>query len=187
METFTEAKPFVNDQFFKKKREEVLIKLESLFESESIDAPIIEIIRDFTTLPHCFTIQSCYGHFVHNKQKDPNNVEPLSNYQDEISKVDYRIAYMAFCLQNNDLGRKLFDDLKAVIEINPAYVQFGSAEWFWERYVNSYVLQVEPERDKTKDRVYVRMKEALHIEKVRNEFFIEIQKIIQKHQKLTRK
>jgi len=186
METFIEAKPFIDNPYYEKKREEELVELESLFKSRSIDVPIIEIMRNFTTLPHCFTIQCCYGHFVHNKQKDPNNIEPLSNYQEEISKVDYRIAYIAFCLQNNELGRKLFEELKAVIEIDPAYVQFGSAEWFWERCVNSYVLQVEPERSKTKDRIYVSMKEALHIEKVRNRFFLEIKKIIQKHQQFAR-
>jgi len=46
METFTGAKPFVNDSYFEKKREEALIKLESEFKSG-----------------HCFTIQSCYGQF----------------------------------------------------------------------------------------------------------------------------
>lgn len=187
METFTGAKPFVNDSYFEKKRGEALIKLESEFKSESIDVPIIEIIKGFATLPHCFTIQSCYGHFVHNKQRNPKNVKPLSNYQDETSKAEYRIAYMAFCLQNNKLGRKLFDDLKAIAEIDPAYIQFGSAEWFWERCLNSYVLQVEPERSKTEDRVYVDMKEALHIEELRNKFFVELKKILQKHQQLVRK
>lgn len=187
METFTEAKPFVDDPYYEKKREEALIELEGLFKSRFIDTPIIEIIRGFTTLPHCFTLQSCFGHFVHDQQKNPKNVEPLSNYQDEISKVDYRIAYMVFCLQNNELGRKLFDDLEAIAEIDPTYIQFGSAEWFWQRCINSYVIQVEPERSKSKDRVYISMKEAFHIENVRNRFFVEIKKILQKHMQLVRK
>ncbi|MEX2720627.1 MAG: hypothetical protein Q6362_004310 [Candidatus Wukongarchaeota archaeon] len=166
METFTGAKPFVNDSYFEKKRGEALIKLESEFKSGSIDVPHN---RNYERL--CYASSLLY----------------YSELLWAISKVEYRIAYMAFCFQNNELGRKLFDDLKAIIEIDLAYIQFGSTEWFWERCLNSYVLQVEPERSKTEDRVYVDMKEALHIEELRNKFFVELKKILQKHQQLVRK
>lgn len=32
----------------------------------------------------------------------------------------------------------------AITAIEPDYLQFGSADWFWERWLNSYALQVEP-------------------------------------------
>ena len=57
-------------------------------------------------------------------------------------------------------------------------MQLGCAEWFWKRQVNSFVLQVEPKRYKTKDRVSS-YKEALHIEKIRNTVFMELKKTIQ--------
>jgi len=56
-------------------------------------------------------------------------------------------------------------------------VQFCCADWFWKRQVNSYALQVEPERYKTKDKITINFQEALHIENVRNEFFRRIEKI----------
>ena len=42
-----------------------------------IDEPIIEIVNAFNTLPYCFTLQSCYGHFVYSGQKSSHNLEPL--------------------------------------------------------------------------------------------------------------
>ena len=187
METFTEAKPFIDDPKYEKKREKALIELQRLVKSGSIDIPIIEIVTGFATLPHCFTLQSCYGHFIHAQQKNPENVEPISKYQNIKSIANYRIAYMAWCIQNNELGRILFDDLKTITEVEPAFIQFGSAEWFWERYVNSYVLQVEPESSKNKDSINVSVKEGLYIEKIRDQFFIELEKVIQKHQRSLRK
>ena len=55
--------------------------------------------------------------------------------------------------------------------IDSDYVQFGSADWFWSNQVNSYVLQVEPDRYKHQDTVLLPYKEALFIEKIRNAFF----------------
>jgi len=97
-----------------------------------------------------------------------------------IPNVEYRIAYIALCLQNSDSGRALFQDLSGLASTNPKYIQFGCAEWFWGRQVNSYALQVEPERYKTKDRIVVGYREALHIEKVRNEFFSDLGRIIER-------
>ena len=99
---------------------------------------------------------------------------------DSITIVEYRIAYIALCIQNSDLGRILFDDLRKIPAIDPEYIQFGCAEWFWKKQVNSYALQIEPERYMTKDRISVNYQEALHIEEIRNEFFSELKKVIQK-------
>lgn len=145
----------------------------------ALDAPIVEIIDGFSKLPYCFTLQSCYGHFLHKSQKNSRNTEPLPT-SDDIARVEYRIAYMALCLQNSKLGRELFHDLAKIPAIDPEYIQFGCAEWFWEKQVNSYALQVEPQRYMTRDKVSVAYQEALHIEKIRDKFFRALKGIVQK-------
>ncbi len=174
METFTKLKALVDDPHYVEKREESLRKLQI----STIDAPIVGIIEDFAKIPYCFTLQSCYGHFVHKNQQNPKNTEPLSNF-DKSSSIEYRIAYTALCVQNNDLRKQLLKDLEKITEIEPEYIQFGSAEWFWRRQVNSYVLQVEPERYKTEDRCRLSIQEALYVEKVRNHVFGELKNWVQ--------
>jgi hypothetical protein len=94
-----------------------------------------------------------------------------------VSGVEYRIAYIAFCIENNMKGRELLETLKKVSAIAPDNIQFCSAEWFWERQVNSYALQVVPERYKNEDIAILSYREALNIEKTRNEFFKALKKI----------
>ena len=97
MKTFTKLKAFVDDPHYYEKREESLCKLQI----STIDAPIVEIIKDFAKLTYCFTLQSCYGHFIHKGQENPKNVEPLSLSDfDKTSSIEYRIAYLALCIQN---------------------------------------------------------------------------------------
>ncbi|MBC8484665.1 MAG: hypothetical protein H8D45_01325 [Bacteroidetes bacterium] len=172
METFTEFKPLVDNPYFLQQREKSFNQLDI----NTIDAPIKEIIKAFSNLPYCFTLQSCYGHFLYDNQKNPNNIEPLPE-SDNISKVEYRIAYIALCIQNNEQGRILLQELKKIPAIDQDYVQFACADWFWQRQVNSYALQVEPQRYKTKDKITINFQEALHIEKVRNEFVRRLEKI----------
>ena len=59
--------------------------------------------------------------------------------------IEYRIAYIALSIQNNEKGQEIVRMLKNIANKNLAYIQFGSAEWFWERSVNSVVIQVESE------------------------------------------
>ncbi|MFC1561115.1 hypothetical protein ACFL4V_01410, partial [Candidatus Latescibacterota bacterium] len=158
---------------YHEQRQESLSRLDI----NTIDTPIIQLIEGFSKLSYCFTLQSCYGHFLHNNQNNPQNFKPLSD-SNNISNVEYRIAYIALCIENSDSGKILFHNLSKAPEIDREYVQFGCAEWFWKKQVNSYALQVEPERYKTKDRIYVSYQEALHIEKIRNEFFRELKKIL---------
>lgn len=146
---------------------------------DMIDKPIIDVINAFNKLPHCFTLQSCYGHFIYCGQNDPHNLEILP-ITDTITRVEYRIAYIAFCIDKSDQGRQLLDDLKGITIIDPENIQFGCAEWFWKRQVNSYALQVEPDRFKFKDKAVLDYKEALRIEKIRNEFFIRLEELLQK-------
>jgi hypothetical protein len=174
LETFTEIKDFVDNPHFSEQRRKSLSKLDF----NTIDAPIAEIIKRFSKLPYCFTLQSCYGHFLYHDQRDPHNIEslPISN---KIKKVEYRIAYIAFCIKNSESGIELFHDLSKIIVIDPEYLQFGCAEWFWKRQVNSYALQVEPKRFMTKDKVTIPYDEALYIQNVRDKFLDAIKKIVQ--------
>jgi hypothetical protein len=173
LETFTEFKPLVDNALYEEHRKASL----STLDINTIDAPLIEIINGFSKLHYCFTLQSCYGHFLHNSQDNPKNVEPLSR-SDSISNVEYRIAYIALCIKNNDRGHALIQRLKAISLIDPDYVQFGCAQWFWKRQVNSYTLQVAPKRYQTKDTMLVGFQEALHIEKIKNAVFDQLNKIV---------
>ena len=174
METFTELKELVENRNYQIQRQETLHALTD----EMIDVPIINLVNSFNKLPYCFTLQSCYGHFVYNGQKDSRNVEPLPR-RDTIVEVEYRIAYIAICIENSSLGTELFEDLRKIPAIDPKNVQFCCAEWFWERYANSYALQVEPDRFKRKDTAIVDFNEALHIEKTRNEFFTRLYRLLE--------
>ncbi|MEJ2103904.1 MAG: hypothetical protein P8X47_04920 [Ignavibacteriaceae bacterium] len=173
METFIKPKALVENPNFQNQRREYL----SLLKDETIDRPITGLINSFNDLRYCFTLQCCYGHFVYEGQPNPKNVErlPLTN---TIPTVEYRIAYIAFCIENSDLGRKLLEALKEITNIDPDNIQFGCAEWFWERNVNSYVLQVEPDRFKLEDKAILVYNEALEIEEIRDKFFIELKKVI---------
>jgi hypothetical protein len=178
VETFTELKELAENPHYQDQRQRSLAGLSD----EMIDAPIIDLINDFNKLPYCFTLQSCCGHFLYNGQNDSYNLEPLP-ITDTIAKVEYRIAYIAFCIENSVSGRELFDSLKEITAIDPDNVQFCCAEWFWKRQVNSYALQVEPDRFKRKDTAIVDFKEALHIEKIRNEFFIRLYELLENAKK----
>lgn len=175
METFTELKELVENRHYQAQRQKSMAGLSD----GMIDVPIIELINGFNKLPYCFTLQSCYGHFVYNSQKDPHNFESLP-ITDTIARVEYRIAYIGFCIENSASGRGLFEALKKITTIDPENIQFCCAEWFWKRQVNSYALQVQPDRFKHKDRAILDYREALHIEKIRNEFFIQLQELLQK-------
>jgi hypothetical protein len=177
LETFTEPKEFTENPHYKEQKYKSLLGLTDIM----IDEPIIEIINGFNILPYCFTMQSCYGHFIYNGQKDPHNLDSLP-IRKTITRVEYRIAYIAFCIENSDPGRRLFEALKEITVIDPENIQFCSAEWFWKRQVNSYALQVEPDRFKHEDRAILYYREALHIEKIRNEFFVQLKELLQKQQ-----
>jgi len=176
LETFTEPKELVENPRYRTQRQRSL----SLLTDDVIDPPIIGLIKDLNKWPYCFTLQSCYGHFVCNDQNDPHNLEPLP-VTDTVAEVEYRIAYICFCIENSDEGRGLLESLKDITAIDPANVQLCSAEWFWIRQVNSFALQVEPERFKRQDKAILDFKEALHVEKIRNEFFLRLEELIEKH------
>ncbi len=173
MKTFTGPKITAINENFRKQRQKSLSELSKAM----IDTPIIKIINSFNKLDYCFTLQCCYGHFLFNRQVDTTNLDPLPA-TDTKSPVEYRIAYLAFCIENSDSGRRLLEDLKKVAVHDPENIQFGCAEWFWKRQVNSYVLQVEPYRFRYEDKVMLQYPEALHIEKIRNEFFDLLEQLL---------
>jgi len=174
LETFTELKDLTENPHYEVQRQKSLCNLTD----DMIDMPIIDLINGLNKLPYCFTLQCCYGHFVNKGQKDLYNLEPLP-VKDTIAKVEYRIAYIAFCIENSPSGRGLFEALKEITVIDSENVQFCCAEWFWKRQVNSYAVQVEPDRFKRKDKAILVYKEALYIEKVRNEFFVRLDELLE--------
>ena len=176
METYVEAKGLVDNQDFSKQREIALGELSF----NIIDKPIVDVIRKITTISYCFTLQSCYGHFLYDQQNDPNNIEPILSIACD-TNIEYRIAYVAVCVENSLDGKRLLKELSELISTDLNCIQYGSAEWFWDRQINSYVIQVEPERFRTQDRCVIDYQEAIRLEKVRNQFYQELDMIIEKH------
>ena len=125
MKTLTEPKKLVENPNYQEQRHKILAGLTDAM----IDVPIIDIINDFNRLSCCFTMQSCYGHFIYNNQSDPHNLDPLP-VTNKIENVEYRIAYIAFCIENSDSGRTLYKALKKITYVDPENIQFCSAEWF---------------------------------------------------------
>lgn len=158
-----------------------MAELERMLASDSIDAPIAGLVERCARIPHCYTIQSCYGHFVCEDGTDVHRLKPILDDLVEDSYVHYRIAYMAFCLKWDASGQRFHDDLAAVTEVDPEYVQFGSADWFWNRCVNTYVLQVEPLRCVMEDSLDVGIREAIRIEAARDEFCSKLEVTIERH------
>ena len=112
METFTDLKDFVDNPYFHDQRQKCLSKLDL----ESIDTPIVELISGLANLDYCFTLQSCYGHFLYNSQNNPFNTEPLLA-SNSISSVEYKIAYIALCIENSKQGKVIFQHLRNIPSI----------------------------------------------------------------------
>ncbi len=176
METFRKAKLFVLNPQYASKRKKILDN----FDMSIIDPPIIDLIQKLNSLPYCFSLQSCYGHFLHKNQSNAHNVEPLTNAAFN-SKIEYRIAYIALCIENNEMGKKLYQDLMTIPQAAPDYIQFGSAEWFWQQHINSYILQVEPERFQFQDKITVNIDEALDLQTTRKLFFEDLKQLCRKY------
>ena len=165
METYIEPKELVEDPGFERERSAALAGLSD----DMIDPPIVELMRGINSLPFCFSLQCCYGHFVRQGQEDEHNLERLPGSGS--GTVEYRIAYLCLCVENSDEGRRLLAEMKRVAEADPDYVQFCSAQWFLDRRVNTYCLQVEPYRYRDRDSVDLDYAEALSVERARDAFF----------------
>jgi hypothetical protein len=174
LETFSEPREFVENTRYPQDRKDALAALDL----GSIDKPIVDIVAGFAKLPHCFTLQCCYGHFVCAPEQNPHSLGAIPS--DYGGPVRYRIAYIAFCLENSSRGRALRDSLSRVTAIDPGFVQFGSPDWFWDQWVNSYALQVEPTAYQSKDEVILEVAEALRTQRARDLFFIELRALMAK-------
>ena len=180
METYTPAKPFVDDPDYHTRRNRAIQGLDL----NIIDPPIADIIQVLAEVSYCFTLQSCYGHFVHAGQPDKNNIGPPINFQNTTT-IEYRIAYLAVCIQNSKAGMLLHRDLSGLTTLAPEYIQFGSAEWFWKRQTNSYVVQVEPDKFKFLDQAPVKPETALKLHEVRDRMFDELRRLLKNHRALS--
>ncbi len=144
-----------------------------------IDEPIVKLIRNFAKLPYCYTLQCCYGHFLYAGQENPQNLQQLPGL--DVGKVRYRIAYIALCIENSLSGVAFRRALEQVPAVDPDCIQFGSADWFWGCPLNSYALQVEPARFMRQDEAIIEYQEALHIQGIRNLFFVKIEALLEKN------
>ena len=174
MQTYIEKKPLVNNPDFARQRETAIGKIDY----NDIDTPIVELIRNIAKLKFCFTLQCCFGHFVYDDQQNIHNIEPLKQIEGSC-EIEYRIAYIAFCVDYNKAGIELLAELEKIVNIDNDYIQFGCADWFWERQKNSYVLQVQPKRLKDQDKMIVDIQEAYHLEFVKRKFFSRLSLIIE--------
>jgi hypothetical protein len=174
VETLGAPRPLVESPHYSRDRQDALTRLDP----RRIDEPIVELITDFNTLACCFTLQSCYGHFISTPDQDDHNCEPVP--AQDCGAVRYRIAYVALCLENSAVGRALLENLGRLAARDPAYVQLGSADWFWERHVNSYALQVEPARYMRMDEAVLDHAEALRVQERRDLLFEDLGELLQR-------
>ena len=173
MKTFTELRELTENPNYHIQRQKCLRHLSD----NMIDIPIIKIIKGLNKLPYCFTLQSCYGHFTYDGQNDSHNFESLP-INGTIGTIRYRIAYIALCLEKSLAGKEFFLALKKIPSLSPENIQLCCAEWFWKKQINSYVLQVEPDRFKHEDTADIDLKEALLIETIRNKFFAQLNELL---------
>jgi len=173
VETFTNAGKMINDSDYPRKRAEQISKIRHL----KLDPQLYKLICEFNTIPYAFTLQCCWGHFLPQGQKNPVKMNELPESM-EIETFVYRIAYIAFCIQHCREGRRLLKDLEQMVRLNPRFIQFGSAAWFWRRQMNSFVLQVMPDRFKLCDWIELDYEEALKTQKWRNALFSQLSKRI---------
>jgi len=108
METFTEPREFVENPRYSQDRHDTLAALDL----SSIDEPIVDIVAGFAVLPHCFTLQSCYGHFVCAPEQDSRTLDAV--VPGYAGPVRYRIAYVLFCIENSNRGWALRKSLARI-------------------------------------------------------------------------
>jgi len=173
LETYAEAKEPVDNPDFTDQKRSSLTGLTNT----TIDSPILDIVRKMNELPHCFTLQCCFGHFVYTGQDNPHDLKPLPETND-IGRIEYRLAYIAFCVENNDAGRDLLRRYREIADADPEYVQFLSADWFWQRHVNSFAIQVMPVRFKDRDTAEISYEEALRVQAARDNMYRRLKEIV---------
>ena len=181
METFTPPRLFVPHPGYLEDRKRAHQDLHKEIEKNAIDPPLLPLINECLAVRCCFTVQCCWGHFVHRLEPDPENLVPLSHYKnvkDQIGTIRYRIAYLTVCLEDSPAGHEIYHGLERMAEQTPSFIQFGSADWFFSRMPNTWCIQLEPERMKTEDSGPVTWDEAVRIEELKGPFFAELMDIL---------
>ncbi len=171
METYTDCKPFIDNPNFKEDRRNILDNLEV----GGIDPLLVPLVQKINRLPYVFSLQCCHGHFLWKNGQEIKTLEPL-----ETNKwVTYRLAYIALCIENSSLGRRLQQRLMNIpLFINQDNIQFCSAQWFWDQWPNSYGLQIMPERFKAFDSALTTYAEAREIAKIRDACFAYLDEFV---------
>ena len=170
METFSDCKPFVHNPSYQTDRK---ITLDNL-DANLLDAPLVKLVYNINKLPYLFTLQCCHGHFLKKDGEEIVNLElPGSN-----ELVEYRLAYIAFCIENSPSGRKIRQKLMNIpLTIDRDTIQFCSAQWFWDQWLNSYAIQIMPTTLKDLDSAQIKHSEAREVAKVRDACFASLNDI----------
>ncbi|MGI9537827.1 MAG: hypothetical protein ACR2PB_12210 [Desulfocapsaceae bacterium] len=164
METYTAPKPFEDNPGFQTDRQIALSSLDVTL----IDDPLVGLIDELNKLPYLFTLQCCHGHFLTTDNKEISDFDLLG----ASNKIEYRLAYIAFCIENSPQGKAFSHKLKNIpLTVDRSLVQFCSAQWFWDQWVNSYALQLMPQRFKDKDSAVIDYHEARELKRVRGILF----------------
>ncbi|MEW6338121.1 MAG: hypothetical protein ACOY3Y_01975 [Acidobacteriota bacterium] len=142
------------------------------FDLDGIDAPI----RDLARLPHCFTMQCCWGHFVCRPGPRSHALEPVP--EDHVGPVRHRIAYLALCVENSAPGRRLLGALRQLTETDTSLVHFGSPGWFAKSGPSTYAAQVEPVLSRLEDEAVLTRDEALLVKCLRDRFFAALRGVV---------
>jgi hypothetical protein len=172
METWIKARPFTEDPEFDAHRAAALTALQTA----AIDPPIADLIHDLNRLPYLYTLQGCHGHFVGGEDVDERTGTPPP--ATGRAPLRYRLAYVAICLRDDPDGRAFLEALRGLRDLDPKYIQVGSARWFWDQQVNSYAIQVMPRRARKLDSVEVDGKEARHLSHVRSGLFVRFEALV---------
>jgi hypothetical protein len=166
METFTRPRPLIDNPDFAAHRVAALDALDTA----AVDAPLRDLISALNRLEHSFTLQCCWGHFRGPGEDPPQDNPPPRGRAD----LEYAVAYLALAVRDDAAGEAWLETLRGLKMAEPRFVQFGSADWFWERQINSYVLQVGPKKSRRLDRMTVDGKQARLIAHARTRLFREL-------------
>jgi len=165
MQTYMKARPVEDNDTFEAQRSDALAALDL----SAMDEPMVSLVESLNRLPHCFTLQCCFGHFVAAGDTDTRTLAPPPPMGK--TPMEYRVAYVAICIRDDEHGRGLLDRIHELRDLDPKYIQVGSADWFWERQVNSYIIQVGPKRMRKHDAMTLDGKELRHVSHVRTQLW----------------
>lgn len=173
METFIPLKKFAPNPRFQEQRAKELANLDL----DEIDPPLRDLIQGLSQQPYCFTLQCCYGHFVHKANQDRHSIAPLPN-RDPGGSILYRLAYLTIALEQGPDGLDILREFEDIRRVDPEHIQVGCSSWFWDNQVNTFVIQAEPDRYKHQDTATVNYREAKRLERARGLIFEQLGQFI---------